>query len=410
MAGRRKFEKLEYNENYYANSDEKIPTPEKKRTIEKKESGDSKKKGLSFAKLFEKSPEPASPSTRFTYSKIKRVGGYKKKNAAVEVKAPSRAVFFLMSGVFVLMLLAKIIVSEKMLSQFSQDKAALADTIVNIAVFLVPILVYILSAPERKAKYYMKKFSASAIPFASAMLLFVICFTALQKYYITYNYMYSVEVGTASKNVFLILLTGAVLPAVFEQAFVHGVFQYEITKYAGGFCGVCVSALVFALLQFDLRYFLIYLFIGIVMGSVTHVSGSVFPAMAVRFLSCSMSIFLSDRITFVAQERIGGTLLMIILAALSFVFLITALRIAERISNKRAVEHLKHTKTGGDSETNAHPCENGGETDEKPSIKEDENLFFVAKEGHTAARFGKVIFSPYLLVPIAVFVIALILK
>ena len=67
LAGRRKFEKLEYNENYYANSDEKIPTPEKKRTIEKKESGDSKKKGLSFAKLFEKSPEPASPSTRFTY-------------------------------------------------------------------------------------------------------------------------------------------------------------------------------------------------------------------------------------------------------------------------------------------------------------------------------------------------------
>ena len=407
MAGRRKFDKLEINENYYSATGEKAPEHEKKKTVEKtekKESGEPKKKGFSFAGLFEKSPEPINPPTKFTYSKIKKTGFLGKKKTAEEIKAPSKAIFFLMAGVFALMLVARRIVSQKMLSELSQGKAAIVEVIVNVAVFLVPILIYMLSAPERKAKYYARGFSASTIPFAASMLLFTICFTALQKYYITYNYMYSIEMGTASKNVFLVLLTGAVLPAVFEQFFIHGVFQYEISKYAGGFCGVFVSSLVFALLQFDLRYFLVYLFIGVVMGSVTHVSGSVFPAMIIRFVSCSVSIFLSDRISFVAQERIGGTLLMIILAVFSFVFLIAALRIAERISNKRAVEYLKHAKAKEDEHTEPDIVK-----DEKHPIKEDK-MFFVAQEGNTAARFGKVILTPYMLFAVAVFVIELLLK
>ena len=401
MAGRRKFDKLELNENYHAATGEKLPEAEKKRSETrsgKDESDKAKKKDFSLAKFFGKSPEPINPPSRFTYSKMKRVGVAKKEKTAEDVKAPSSAPFLLMAGVFVLMLLARHFVFANISKQLSQDKAALVDVIVNAAVFLVPTLVYILSAPERKKRYYARGFSASTVPFAVTMLFFVICFTALQKYYITYNYMYSVEMGTASKNVLLVLLTGAVVPAIFEQLFVHGVFQYEISKYAGGFCGVFVSSLVFALLQFDLRYLLVYFSVGLVMGSVTHVSGSVFPAMIMRFISCSVSIFFSDRITFVAQERIGGVLLMIILAALSFVFLIAALRVAERISNKRVAEYIRSSKEQQETAVR-----------EKVTAK-DEKMFLVAEEGNTAARFGKVILSPYMLFAAAVFVAELLLK
>lgn len=403
LAGRRKFEKLGINENYCdTNGAEKTEKKEKKEKSPSKQKRETKISTGSkiFGVDLSDAPEEIKPSTKFTYSKSKKTETRRAKRSAEEIEPPSKAVFFLMAGVFVLMILARHLVSEKMLSQLSGGKAALIELVVDVAVFFVPVLVYILSSPGKKSKYYAKGFSASTLPFAAVMFLFVICFTALQKSYLAYNNSYSAGTGALSGDVLLVLVTGAVLPAIFEPLVVHGVFQYEISKYAGGLCGVFVSALVFAFLQFDIGYFFVYLSVGIVMGTVTHVSGSVFPAMIIRFVSCSVSLLFSDRVLFVAQERIGGTLLMIILAVFCFVFLIVALRIAERISNKRAIAYLKKSKAD----------EDGAETDGETEKKENVPVLFIAKDGNTVSRIGKVILSPYMLFAIAVFVIELILK
>ena len=378
MGRKAKFEKLEKNESYYSVHTDEV----------------SEKKGL-FSGLLdsikskekeiinldpENVPEKRKVSSKFTYKKnIKKVE-YTDSKKDEEVEKPEKEVFILAFCVLVLVFASKFLLGANEFMALSQKNYAIAEAVMSIAAFVLPCVCYLLSSKNRMHSHYLKKFSPSHIPFAGAMLGLVLSLTALQKYYIAYTFSYSAESYSASGDMLLVIFTGAVLPAVCEELFVHGVFQREVSKYAGGICGVIASAFIFALLHFELQYFLIYFVAGLIMGALTHITRSVFPAMIVHFLSNVFSVMFSERLSFIAVERIGGTLLMVVMAILSFIFLIICLRVAETITLRKA---------------------------EKNVLFEKDEITVFADKGRSARRSMLVFTAPFMLACFALFIIAI---
>jgi hypothetical protein len=207
--------------------------------------------------------------------------------------------------------------------------------------------------------------------------------------------------AAASQNLAVAIATGALVPAVCEEIFVRGVLQYEISKYGGGVTGIVICALVFGIMHFDARYFVMYLSVGLILGVLTHVTHSVFPAMIVHFLNNTISYLISDKLSFIALWRISGTLFMIILAVLCFIFLIFMLRRIEIISLRRSnAIAIADTKNDYESEEESDSA--------KPET--DPARLFTATDKRTPSRFFKVMVSPYVIAAAAVFLIAVLVK
>ena len=382
MGRKGKFEKLEKNESYYSvHADEKDGDTARKGFLKKLSEGVKEKSRTIGGIDPEKTPETKKLSSKFTYTKNTRKIIYNETQPGEELAPPDKAPFILTLCVMCLVFAAKLLFSLPSFQELSEKNYAIAEVITSIAAYVVPSLCCLFLTKHTKRLHYIKRFSPKTIPFIAAMFALVLCATALQKYYIAYTFSYSVEFGTAARSLVLVMLTGAVLPAVCEEFFVHGVLQRHLSEYAGGICSVLASALVFAMLHFELQYFLIYFVAGIIMGTLTHVTGSVIPAMIVHFLNNAFSILFSDRLSFIAVERIGGTLLMVVLSLLCFIFLIVSLRIAENILMRKA---------------------------ESKTFSSEDEIVAVAKQGRSLQRCTKVFFGTLMLLCYVLFVAAVI--
>lgn len=403
MGKRGKFEKLERNQTYFdTHTAEEDNSKEEIKKAKKEE-----KKPILDIFNSEKVPEKLNPSGRFTYKKERRKIIYDTPKADA-VTAPPKMPFVLMVSVVILVLVANIFMSGKGYMSLGYHKAAIVKMAVMAAVYILPSTVYIFSSRERTGLYNMRSFSASYLPVTALSLGLVTCLTLLQKYFITYMFSYNVSSAAPSGNTLLAVMAGALVPAICEEFFVRGILQHEISRYAGGITGILSCALVFAVLHFDLQYFTVYLAAGLVLGSLTHLTHSVFPAMIVHFLNNTVSILLSDKLTYIALWRISGTLLMIILATLCFVFLILILRQAEVISRKRAAMYLSRSKENAAKE-NADDSESESNHVKLVSTLGDAE-YFTSPKGRTPERFGRVMLSPFMIAILVIFVVVAIVK
>ena len=382
MGNKKKFDKIELNETYYeTHADEKESLKENKKEKKKKEA--ITLVDLTASEL----PEKKKLSSRFTFTKEKRTV-VNEDEEDVQLKAPSKAPYVYSLIVLCLVFVMKIVVVSNVFQSIPQETRAVVKILMYLVAFVAPSIVFITAIKEKRHLHNIRLFSVNVLPFAASCLGLLLCLTALQKYLIAYTFSYSEPTVASEGSLALSLLVGALLPAVCEELFVRGILQHEISEYAGGLCGVIVGAVVFAMFHFELQYFLIYFVSGIILGSITHVSRSVFPAMAVHFLGNAISIMFSDKLSFVATERIGGTLLIIVLASFCFGFLILTLHLAEKISEKRAGMYLS------------------AEQKELQNKKTEKNMFYVlSPDGKTAKRFFKVLTAPTMLVSYAIFIV-----
>lgn len=385
MGNKKKFDKIELNESYYeTHREESEPVKEKKK--EKKEKKNKEPKTLVDLNVSEL-PEKKKISSRFTFTKEKRTV-VSEENDTEQLKSPSKAPYVYSLIVLCLVFVMKIVVVSDAFFSLAQETRAIIKTVLYLMAFVVPSVIFMMAIKEKRHLHNIRLFSVNVVPFAASSLGLLLCLTALQKYLIAYTFSYSEPTVAAEGSLAVSLLVGALLPAVCEELFVRGILQHEISEYAGGLCGVLVGAFVFAMLHFEFQYFFIYFVAGIVLGSITHTSRSVFPAMAVHFFNNAFSIMFSDKLSFVATERIGGTLLIIVLASFCFGFLILTLHLAEKISEKRAGKYLSDEGEAAD-----------GKNDEK-------NVFYVlSPDGKTARRFFKVLTNPAMLVSFAIFIV-----
>lgn len=389
MSKKVKFDKLGKNDSYYDTH------------VEESTKEDVKKKGIFSDMTPENIPEKKKAPSRFTYTKEQRKTIYNEEEQT-EVENPKHAPYVLVFAVLILTVIAGLVASSDVFSSLTYKNAGIGKMLLMAVIYIVPSVVYIISSPSRMRLYNIRRFPASMLPITLVTLGLVTSLTFLQTYYITYTFSYNVSVATAPGNMLFAILTGAVMPALCEELFVRGIVQYEMSKYAGGITGIVAGALVFAIIHLDVQYFTVYLVSGIVLGALTHITHSVFPAMLVHFLNNTLSILFADKLSYIAIRRISGTLFMIILAALSFVFLIAMLKYAESMSLKRAAAQKPDPETENDHDGQEKLYK-------KPTVIDEARLFF-SPSGNTAAKMGKVLSSPFMLASYAVFVIVAVIK
>ena len=393
MGKKNKFEKLGVNEEYYLTHNEQNPKEKKEK---KKLFSSIGKKAKTVAKAIELDtenvPEKKYEPKKFFFTRTKVVYTENDQTEPSVLEEPSKAPFVLCLCVAVLLIICSVVTSSNLFASIGKKTAFWLIAAFSVLCYIVPSAVYIVSKKERRHAYYFKSFSGSFVPIMTAGLLFCICVCALQRYFIAYTFSYSVPQTQGYDGITSALLLGALMPAICEELLTRGILQHEFSRYGGGITGIIVSALVFSIIHFDLQYFMIYLTAGLVLGTVTHITGSVFPAMIIHFLNNTITILLSDKMVFVATERIGGRFLMIILAVLSFMFLIILLQMIEKLCIKRAVLYTNEDESDA----------------KKPSF--DETALLYSASGKTYRRFLKVLLDKRMLALYLVFVVTVIIK
>lgn len=381
MGKRKKFDKIERNETYYAAYGDESDNVEEKQEKPKKE-----KRRNFFDLNPDEVPEKKEPSVRFKYKKEKRSTVSQESEIPQDVCAPSKAPFILVLISLCLVLLANALTHSGVLSGLSFGSRTTVSALVYAGIYIVPAVIYMIINRSRVKLHNLRGFSPSMFPFIMASFGLVVFLTALQKYAIAYAFSYSNAIDYSESGILITLLMSALLPAICEELLVRGIFQYEVSIYAGGLCGIVAGAFVFAMLYFDLRYFFVYFVMGLVLGTVTHVTRSCIPSMIVHFLAKTAAVLLSEKLAFVATERIGGMLLMIILAVACFVLLVSVLQMAENISKKRAASYREMEKSGQTDITRI--------------------VLLASGEGRTVRRSFMVFTSPFILVSVALFILA----
>ncbi len=391
MARNKKFEKLGVNENYTDedlnldgnNEGEEVKKVKKKLGVfgmlfgKKNADGDKSFEGMDG----EIPPKEPPYSEKFTY--IRKTPAEKKaKSRSFIADAPKMpVVLFLVC--MCLSLAGAFVINSDIVFGASVKVQYIVKLSTSLAAYFVPTLLYMLFSKNRS----LYNFRSCSLRFAPLTLLFlglVLCSSALQKYLIAYVFSYRVPVGAQSQSIVWAIILGALVPAICEEMLVRGVLLYEFSKYAGGFGGVVLSSVLFTLLHFDLQYFCVYLVAGLFLGTLTHVTRSVYPAMIVHFLNNTFSICLSDTLTFVAMERIGGTLMIIVIAAAFFILFGLALQTMEKISLKRAVHYLKKDENvnAGKDGIYMEGASNGV-------------ILFTAQGGNTMSKTLRLVFNRY---------------
>ena len=375
-----KFDKIEVNENYIA--------PEDQGKTEEFTAVDEKK-----TETVEVDSTPETPAEKYHDRRKSKTGSgvfsFKKakvpeKKEKVKISMPDGIIkaHVLMLCVLVLGVFGMLVADSSFYSEFKGMPLYFAYAATYAVIYILPCVIYAFAVKKRPSQINVKGFEFSQWSFVIVSLVLLLCLTSLIKYYIAYTFAYrTTETLPENMSVMGAVIVTALVPAICEEFFVHGVLQSEYTRFGGGLSGITVSAFVFALIHFDLQYFVIYLAAGLVLGVVTHITHSVFPAMLLHLVNNLAAVFLSDTMTFIASERIGGAFVMIVLTIFMFVMLIIQLQMMEKTCRARAV---------------------------RLSSEEDENAYekymlFLCPEGGTGKRFARLLFSPAVIFAVVLF-------
>jgi len=135
------------------------------------------------------------------------------------------------------------------------------------------------------------------------------------------------------------ILTFAVLPAVCEEFLFRSVLAAEYEK-SGVSCAVIMSAVMFAMLHFNMQMFLVYFVSGLILMLVMYTTRSVFGSMVVHILNNIFSIYFEDYIWKMLSSPQNTAIVVFILAALLLLFLIIMFSEAERIYHNYGVMNV----------------------------------------------------------------------
>lgn len=93
----------------------------------------------------------------------------------------------------------------------------------------------------------------------------------------------------------LVVLTTAVQPAVVEELAFRGIIQPCMARLMGPIAAIFVSAGMFMVLHLAVPSFPHLLLIGVVLGTLRHLSGSVYPGMVLHFVHNGLVLLLEWR-------------------------------------------------------------------------------------------------------------------
>lgn len=218
-----------------------------------------------------------------------------------------------------------------------ENNIFLVIIIVQVIVFVVPALVYCrVRGTGMRAPMLLAGVKPSHILFVFFAALMLVSGNLLLKYLLGFDY------SSGNDSVLSLSLSanesysGAGLffayclaPAVCEELVFRGVILSEYRRY-GSFNAVLLSAIYFALIHFEANGFLLYLYAGIVLGLVTVVCRSVFPAMILHLINNLLNVFGNDLFLRITMQQSGVFFMGFLLFSLFLLSLIFVLSRVEQ--------------------------------------------------------------------------------
>ena len=358
MAANKKFEKLGVNPNYVDYDADENQTPKKKKVNK-----------YSFRKTVPKKLR----------EKVYEVGFIK--------------VYIAFIACFILSVFNGVITQEGFYDSFSVPYNFVAKSVAYLIIFVVPALIY--------CKVYgkggwtllgVRRFSFSYTAFIVLGLVLMTLVIAAEKFALAYYFYAGISETqvslVGSNNVIGIIITQALVPAVCEELMLRGILQNEISAKAGGFTGILISALAFSLIHLNAEYFIIYFSSGLILAITMHVCGSVIPCIVIHALNNLFSLCFSKQLTFVASERAGNVLVLIILTICIFITGLFWLKSLELICIKKSASVEIADKEKGE---NTH-------------IKFFTTPYKMSSDtGYSLHKFLRVVFSPVIIISVIIF-------
>ncbi len=94
-----------------------------------------------------------------------------------------------------------------------------------------------------------------------------------------------------STDLFINLLTIALLPALFEEIFFRGTLQGMLNGLFGNHhIGIWFGSLIFALIHLNISQVIPMMFLALVLGYLFHYTGSIFPSIALHFMNNALAV------------------------------------------------------------------------------------------------------------------------
>lgn len=223
--------------------------------------------------------------------------------------------------------------------------------LIYIVVYLIPMAVYNKTHRYRtRAALRLKRTSIKHLPFfiffgLSVCLLCVLINLgcgAFARAVFGYNPQNNI-VDMSSTNFGVLLITGALLPAVFEELLLRGLVQGEYEKY-GSTIGILLTALIFALFHTNPVQIPALFVAGVCYGVLTAIFKSVWPAVIAHAINNCVAIVFSvkgDFIRYLMQDKLF--LMMFVLTC--FVVLIVTLKLMESVVTERLGKGRKLKKS-----------------------------------------------------------------
>ncbi len=211
----------------------------------------------------------------------------------------------------------------------------LAYTILEILIFVVPGIFYVKLKPRRyTAEMDLISFGFTQLPFVALMSLLLALGGILMSLLYTQLGVTAVDSSLSESalimsggdyitnipNVIYVSLSLAVVPAFAEEFLFRGIFLKEYRMY-GMLPSVLVTALLFAFLHFDFKFFPFYFLSGIVLGVTAYTARSTFASAIVHTLFNLFVLFVQPLVfNFLSLET--GTVLVFYLATVLFLLVL----------------------------------------------------------------------------------------
>ncbi|MBQ7897580.1 MAG: CPBP family intramembrane metalloprotease [Clostridia bacterium] len=237
-------------------------------------------------------------------------------------------------------------ISRRLLSYTSasdSESMILYAAIFELFVFAIPAAFFLKIKDENFLEYSkIKKITFSDMPFIlSAAATFV--FGAVIILYLQRNFLDASADATSliapineDVSLFSVFLYYVLIPALSEELFFRSIIISEYSSYTGP-VAITISALFFAMLHFSFAEFPFYFFSGAVLGILTFVTGSVFPAIIIHILNNTVTVFFGQWLTSFLSESSSSVILAFILVVLFLASLLSLLSTMEEIYEKRSI-------------------------------------------------------------------------
>ncbi len=230
-----------------------------------------------------------------------------------------------------------------------RDNIFLAVIILQLVIFIIPGILYCrFKGTEFTPKLKLKMLKPNKIWVSVFSLFLLISGSSLIKlglyavgYYSSQYTLYENYLpadASSLANVLYIIIAIAIMPAITEEFIFRGIVLTEydnsgVSKTAA----VVISALLFAMLHFNLFQLPVYFYGGLVLGYIVYLTDSLWSAVFVHLLNNTYGLLFETQLLRLITQTDSLVFVLFIIAIVFLVFLILTLQAAERIYYSKGI-------------------------------------------------------------------------